>query len=155
MRDPSCQGQVCFLLHLCPGLCLCTISFTSACSVFPSVKLQQGVQEIKAQKLKLINIIILRGLRPCALVRHKQTPQFQLRGSGLFLSSLSYLKDQKWALVSRHRLREFKRQLSSIMSKPSGISESAEIRCQSELMKSVPFPPPCTIYERPNCGVCT
>lgn len=78
-----------------------------------------------------------------------------LRGSGLFLSSLSYLKYQKWALVLRHRLREFKHQLSSVMSKPSGISESPEICCWSELMKSVPFPPPCIIYERPNHGGCT
>lgn len=72
-----------------------------------------------------------------------------LRRSGLFLSSLSHLEDQKWALISRHRLREFKHQLSSIMSKPSGTSESAEIHCYSELMKSVSSTSvPLTLYER-------
>lgn len=52
-----------------------------------------------------------------------------LRRSRLFLSGLSHLKDQTWALVSRQRLREFKHQLSSSMTKTSGTSESAEIHC--------------------------
>ena len=77
------------------------------------------------------------------------------RRSGLFLSSLSHLKDQKWALVSHHRLREFKHQLSSIMTKPSGISESAETDTLLEWADEIsPSFPPCTVYERPDRGVC-
>lgn len=113
-------------IYLCP-LCFPICKITTGC-------LGNKGTEMKTNYYYCLCLTNAQGLKPLNgsnyfFFSYIKKWIIYLRESGLLLSSLSYLKDQKWALVSRHRLREFKHQLSSIVSKPSGISESAEIRC--------------------------